>query len=358
MSAPSRAGVSGHPSTTRPTRWSTHRPGVVRHPARTVGLALGAALLALVAACGGTSPVAQQAGEQAGATAAPAGDDATLTIGAIPDQDTDKLQEIYGTTADYLSEQLGIPVEFRPVTDYAAAVSQFRTGDLDLVWFGGLTGVQARLQTPGAVPLVQRDIDDDFSTVFIGHVPDEGEDAATALQPIDDVAGLSGLSELAGTRFTFGSQSSTSGYLMPAYYLLQAGVDPQTGFAGRPGFSGSHDKTIDLVEAGSYQAGAVNEQVWDSRVEAGTVDTSAVRALWRTPAYHDYHWVLGPSAVEDFGDDLPRRITEAFTRLSPDDPDEARLLDLFGAGAFIPTEAGDYDQIEEVGRRLGLVSGS
>jgi phosphonate transport system substrate-binding protein len=311
-------------------------------PTNRILVAILAAVLVpvqLVAGCGGGS-----GGGSGGGTE---GADRALVIGAIPDQDTDKLQEIYGATARYLSAKLGMPVEFRPVTDYAAAVNQFRTGRLDLVWFGGLTGVQARQQTPGAVALVQRDIDDDFHSVFIAGT-------GTGLRPFTDAAGLKGL---AGRTFTFGSQSSTSGYLMPAYFLLQAGVDPERDFSGRPGFSGSHDKTIDLVESGSYAAGAVNQQVWQSRLDARRVDTGRIAVLWRTPAYADYHWVLGPSALRDFGADVDERITEAFVDLSPGDPADAALLKLFGAEAFVPTDAGNYRHIEEVGRRLGLLQG-
>jgi len=323
MNLRSRAGVPGAPRTTRTAR-ATRALAV-----------LAAAALGLTACSGPPAGASDQGAER------------PLVIGAIPDQDTDRLQEVYGATASYLSDELGLPVEYRPVTDYAAAVSQFRTGDLDLVWFGGLTGVQARLQTPGALPLVQRDIDDDFHSVFIAGT-------GSGLAPVQDAAGLA---ELAGTTFTFGSESSTSGYLVPASHLLEAGVDPETDLDGPPGFSGSHDKTIELVESGSYAAGALNEQVWESRLAAGDVDTAAVQVLWRSPAFADYHWLLGPSAVEDLGEDLPQRVSDAFTGLSRDDPEQAAVLDLFGAGSFQPTTAEAYAGIEATGRRLGLVSG-
>jgi phosphonate transport system substrate-binding protein len=239
-----------------------------------------------------------------------------------------------------MSGALDLEVAYESVTDYAAAVSLFRTGDLDLVWFGGLTGVQARLQTPGAVPIAQRDIDADFHAVFVVN-------AGTGLPPSDD------LRPLAGLRFTYGSETSTSGRLMPAYFLQQQGVDPQ-GFPGGPGFSGSHDATLALVASGSYQAGALNEQVWTARRAEGLVDPAVVRYA-RTPAFYDYHWLLGPRAVERLGEDLPGRLTGYFTGLSADDPDDAEVLALFGAGAFIPTEAGNYDRIEQIGRQLGLV---
>jgi phosphonate transport system substrate-binding protein len=235
-----------------------------------------------------------------------------------------------------MSAALDLDVVYTPVTDYGAAVSLFRTGDLDLVWFGGLTGVQARLQTPGAQPIAQRDIDADFHSVFVVHT-------STGLAPSDD------LRPLAPLRFTYGSETSTSGRLMPAWFLQQAGVDPQ-GFPGGPGFSGSHDATLQLVASGSYQAGVLNEQVWTARSQEGAVDPAVV-PYSRTPGYPDYHWLLGPQAV-----DLADPVRAYFTGLRADDPDDAEVLGLFGAGSFVETEATDYDRIEEIGRSLGLVT--
>ena len=289
-------------------------------------------LAAALAACGRTSPVSSSAESSSGGS---------LRIGAIPDQDPEVLQRLYGTVADSMSTALDLDVSYQPVTDYGAAVSLFRTGDLDLVWFGGLTGVQARLQTRGAEPLAQRDIDAEFHSVFVVNT-------ATALAPADD------LTPLAPLRFTYGSETSTSGRLMPAYFLREQGVDPE-GFPGDPGFSGSHDATLALVASGTYEAGVLNEQVWTSRSEEGAVDP-AVLLYARTPAYHDYHWLLGPSAVEGLGEDLPRRLTDYFTGLSADDPDDVEVLDLFGAVSFIGTEAANYEQIEEIGRDLGLIN--
>ena len=168
-----------------------------------------------------------------------------LRIGAIPDQNPEKLNRLYGLVADELSQQLGVKVAYVPVTDYTAAVSAFRTGSLDLVWFGGLTGVQASLQKPGAQMLAQRDIDAQFYTVFIAN-------ARSGLKPIQSQKGLV---TLKGKRFTFGSESSTSGRLMPQYFLAQAGVKLADFAGGAPGFSGSHDATIALVQSGTYDAG-------------------------------------------------------------------------------------------------------
>jgi phosphonate transport system substrate-binding protein len=319
----SAAARSGGPATEGAP---AHRP----FSRRTLLAGTGGLALAALAACGRSSPVS--------ASTDPSG---PLRIGAIPDQDPEVLQRLYGTVAGAMSQALDLEVSYEPVTDYAAAVSLFRTGDLDLVWFGGLTGVQARLQTPGAVPVAQRDIDTEFHSIFVVN-------AASDLAPSDD------LTPLAGRRFTYGSETSTSGRLMPAYFLQEQDVDPQ-GFPGGPGFSGSHDATLALVASGTYEAGVLNEQVWKSRSAEGAVDPAVVLYA-RTPAYHDYHWLLGPNAVDRLGADLPGRLTDWFTGLTPENPDDAEVLDLFGAGSFIETEASNYEQIETIGRDLGLIN--
>ncbi|MGH9182663.1 MAG: putative selenate ABC transporter substrate-binding protein [Acidimicrobiales bacterium] len=272
------------------------------------------------------------------------GDETPLTIGAIPDQDPEMLQRLYGTVADYLEAQLGVPVRYRPVTDYTASVSLFRSGELDMVWFGGLTGVQARLQVDGARAILQRDIDESFHSVFI-------VSASTGLAPFGDVEGLEALR---GRRLTFGSESSTSGRLMPQFFLQEAGVGIDD-FAGEVGFSGSHDKTIDLVESGSFEVGVVNEQVWRDRVAAGEVDLDTVSAVFRTPPYHDYHWVVRPEVATRYGDGFVAKVQEAFMGLDRGDPAEAEILDLFGADRFIETSDDNYAQIEEVATQIGLV---
>src|SRR4028118_1439866 len=206
-----------------------------------------------------------------------------LDMGAIPDQDPQKLQRQYAKLAAYLEKELGVPVKYKPVTDYAAAVTAFKVGDLQLVWFGGLTGVQARLQVPGAEAIAQRDVDEQFHSLFIAN-------KQSGLTPIKDSAGLQ---QLKGSTFTFGSDSSTSGRLMPQYFLKQAGVKLED-FKGQVGFSKNHDATLKLVEAGTYDAGVLNEQVWLKRVKSKEVDLDKVEVIWRSPAYYDYHWVIHP----------------------------------------------------------------
>lgn len=300
----------------------THKTGFAR-------LMTVLAIVTLIAAACGDDDAAQDSDLQG-----------ELVIGAIPDQDPEILARNYNLLASYLEDELGIAVRFQPVTAYDAAVTGFRVGDLQLVWFGGLTGVQARLEVDGANAVAQRDIDERFTSVFIA-----GTD--TDLGPLDSVEDLA---QLADHTFTFGSESSTSGRLMPQSFLAQAGLNLDS-FTGEVGFSGSHDQTIALVEAGTYESGALNSQVWRARVESGDVDTSRVQVILETPEYYDYHWVAHPTLG-----DLEARVVDALVGLDPSVEAEAEILEFFGAEAFIETTNANYVDIEDVGREIGRIT--
>ena len=280
-----------------------------------------------------------------GSAVLPANAQATLRIGAIPDQNPERLNRRYGQLATELSDKLKVPVRYVPVSNYPAAVSAFRTGSLDLVWFGGLTGVQARLQTPGAKVLAQRAIDAKFQSVFIANT-------SAGLKPFSNINGLKGLK---GKRFTFGSESSTSGRLMPQHFLAKAGVTPKQFAGAQAGFSGSHDATIALVQSGSYQAGALNELVWDVAVKKGNVDPTKVKVIWKTPPYVDYHWVARPNLDQRFGKGFTTKLQKAILGLTPSTQRQKTILELFGAKRFIPAQESEYQRIEQVARQLGKI---
>jgi phosphonate transport system substrate-binding protein len=302
---------------------------------RIATLGLVSLLLAALPSCSKSDPT-----PVGGATKPPQEAVRPLVISAIPDQDPEKLQRLYGKLASYLKEALKVEVDYRPVTDYKAVVTAFRVGDLDLVWFGGLTGVQARMQVPDAQAIAQRDIDASFRSVFIANTK----------------AGIKSLADLKGHTFTYGSESSTSGRLMPQYFLEKAGI-LQSDFKVPPGFSGSHDKTIELVTAGAYEAGAVNQQVWEKRLEKGTIDKAKITAIAITEPYHDYHWVINGQTTARFGSNFRAELVTALKALNPDKPSDAAILDLFGANRFIETTDSNYRQIEEIGRSSGLIVG-
>lgn len=268
-----------------------------------------------------------------------------LGISAIPDQDPELLNRLYPAVAERFADATGLAVAYRPVTDYTAVVRAFEIGDIHLAWMGGLTGVQARVRVPGAAALAQRDIDADFHSVFIAG-------ADSGLRPFDSIDGLR---SLAGHTLTFGSETSTSGRLMPQFFMRQAGLE-LSDLRGAPGFSGSHDATIEAVATGSFEAGAVNEQVWKASLAGGAIDLSGVKELWRTPGYADYHWLARPDLDEAFGAGTRRRVLDLLLKLDVRDAEDVKILRLFGAKSFIRTENSAYDRIEDVARDLRLLT--
>jgi phosphonate transport system substrate-binding protein len=286
------------------------------------------------------APAAAQQATSQQATTQP-----VLRIGAIPDQKPEKLNRLYPLVASELSRQLGVKVTYVPVVDYAAAVSAFRTGNLDLVWFGGLTGVQARLQKPGARVIAQRDIDVNFHSIFIAN-------ARSGIKPITQQKDLV---ELKGRRFTFGSESSTSGRLMPQWFLSQAGVKLSDFKGGAPGFSGSHDTTIALVSSGAYDAGVVNEQVWRTSLHDGKASREKVIPIWKSPGYPDYHWIAQGDLDDRFGKGFTTKLQQAILAWRPSDPEQKKILALFGAQQFTAADAAAYGRIEQVGRQIGKI---
>lgn len=271
------------------------------------------------------------------------GDDGppTLKVSGIPDQDTSRLARRYGGFSYYLSQQLGVPVQYIPSIDYAAVVTAFTQNDLQLAFFGALTGVQARLQNPESQAIVQREEDANFHSKLIVR-------AGLPIYSLDD------LKAQAGDRtITFGSESSTSGHLMPRYSLLQAGIDPEDDFASAPSFSGSHDLTWQLVASGAFDVGALSEAVWDRAVREGRVDPAEAREFYTTPAYFNYNWTVQGGLDQVYGAGFTDRIRSALLSLNPDDHQE--ILDLFNTRRFIVTSNGNYQAIEQVARDLEII---
>jgi phosphonate transport system substrate-binding protein len=262
----------------------------------------------------------------------------TLFIGGIPDQDVSILEDRFNRLAEYLSKETGLPVRYVPSTDYAAVVTGFRNDSIQLAWYGGLTGVQARLAVPAANAIAQRPRDAAFHSVFIKR---HGLD-------------ITSLEELSGFTLTFGSESSTSGYLMPLFFLNEAGihVDDLKAIS----FSGSHDVTWKLVESGAFDVGVLNAAVWDQRIAAGDVDLNRVEAFFTTEPYPDYHWVARGDIDREFGDGVLNMIRRAILDLGKDgDPEELAILEAFQGEGFVPAENDNYRAIEQVARDLGII---
>ena len=257
-----------------------------------------------------------------------------LRVSAIPDEAPTELQRKFKPLGSYLEKKLGMKVEFTPVTDYAASVEGLINHKLDMVWFGGFTFVQANVRSGGKiVPLVQREEDTKFRSVFVTTNPD-----------------IKQLSDLKGKNFTFGSESSTSGHLMPRYYLLAAKINPDTDMK-RIAFSGAHDATVAAVAGGKVDAGTLNISVWEKLVESKKVDPAKVRVFYTTPGYFDYNW----SVRSDMNPAVRQKLTDAFLALDPSTPEGKEILELQRATKFIPTKAENYKDIEAAARDAKLL---
>ncbi|HEX6000524.1 MAG TPA: putative selenate ABC transporter substrate-binding protein [Hyphomicrobiaceae bacterium] len=263
----------------------------------------------------------------------------TLVFTAIPDEDETRLVERFTQYAKYFEAKLGVPVKYLPLKSYPAAVTAFTNNQVQFAWFGGLTGVQARLAVPGSQALAQGEEDLQFKSYVIAHT-------STGLTLSKEFP-----KGIEGKTFTFGARASTSGRLFPEYFVRQAlGKDPEKVFS-RVGYSGDHSRTIQLVQSGAYQVGVLNHLVWEQEVKSGKVDTKAVSVIWETPTYPDYHWVARGDIDKAFGAGFTSRLQASI--LAIDDP---KLLAIFDRKGFIPAKNDDYKVIEEVGRLTGLIN--
>ena len=257
---------------------------------------------------------------------------------AIPDEDETRLRQRFDKVAAYLSKQLGVKVRYAPVKSYAAAVTAFRNNQVQLAWFGGLSGVRARRLVPGSQALAQGSEDQFFITYFIAH-------ASTGLKLGDGLP-----SGIAGKTFTFGSKGSTSGRLMPEFYVRKHFNKSPDEVFSRVGFSGDHSRTIALVQSGAYLIGAVNFKVWENEMKAGRIDTSKVAVIWKTPPYPDYHWTIRGEVDKAFGAGFTARVKKALLNLT-----DSALLASFPRESFVSAKNSDYEPILRVGKSIGLI---
>ena len=261
-----------------------------------------------------------------------------LAFTAIPDQDETRLVERFGRVATTLEAALGVPVAYVPVKSYPAAVTAFANDQVQLAWFGGFTGVQARRAAPGSEAIAQGVEDTAFTSYFIAN-------AATGLKRADALPAA-----IAGRSFTFGARASTSGRVMPEYYLRkQFGRAPADLFS-RVGFSGDHTRTLQLVQSGAFELGAMDFSVFGLEQKAGRVDPAQVSVIWQTPPFPDYNWSIRGDVEQSFGAGFKERVRAALLAIR--DP---AILGTFGRSGFIAARNADYDPIEAVAKATELL---
>lgn len=256
-------------------------------------------------------------------------------VTTIPEEAATEQVRKFTPLANYLEKALGVKVEFTPVSDYPAAVETLVNKKVDLVWFGGFTFVQANLRSGGkVVPLAQREEDTRFQSVFIAKTD----------------SGIKTLADMKGKQISFGSQSSTSGHLMPRSFLLEANINPEKDFR-RIAYSGAHDATIASVVSGKVDAAALDITVWRKFVSENKVDTKAVDVFYTTPGYFNYNW----SVHADMPADMQAKVKAALLALDPANPEHAEILRLNRATRYIATTPGNYKDLEAAARSAGLL---
>lgn len=272
--------------------------------------------------------------------AAPALSKEPIRYTAIPDKNATELIEKYRLVSDHLAKTLGVVFEYVPTTDYNASIQQFRSGDVQLAWFGGLTGVQACEFVPGARMIAQGKVDPAFKSYFV--VNQSVNLAKSDVFPL----GLKGL------KFTFGSESSTSGRLMPEYYIRENTKMAPAEFFGMPNaYSGAHDKTAQLVEAGTFQAGALNYKTYDDMVAQRKLDPAKCKVVWVTPTYPDYNWTAHPLLDQRYGQGFTDRLQQALVSIT----DPVLLEALQRKEGLITAKNADWEPIRKVAAELGFL---
>jgi len=262
----------------------------------------------------------------------------TFTFTAIPDQDETQLKERFSLLATHLSKELDIEVKFIPVKSYAASIAALRNDQVQLAWFGGLSGVQARLVVPNAVAIAQGVEDPNFKSYIIAH-------SSTGIKNGKTIS-----EDVKGKTFTFGSKGSTSGRLMPEYFIRETFKQSPEEVFGKVGFSGNHSKTIALVQSGAYEVGAVNYKVWDRELAAGKIDTSKVKIIYTTPGYPDYQFTARGDLDKNYGAGFTQKLQNAIINIK-----DEKILAAFPRSGFIKATNKDFERILTVGREVGII---
>lgn len=270
----------------------------------------------------------------------------TLRFTGIPTTNTTELAAKYAPLAKHLSEKLGVPVEYVPSADYNASVDGFVNGDILLCWFGGYTGVQARDRVPNARVIACGKVDRAFKSYFVAN-------KSLGLKKSDEFP-----MALKGKKFTFGSDKSTSGRLMPEYFIRKfTKQSPKEFFGAEMNFSGGHDKTAKLVEAGTFDAGALDYTIYDRMVAefkkdpAKGVDPDKCQIVWSTPSYVDYHFTAHPKVDEVFGKGFTDKLQTVLTEIT--DPELLKAMER--PDGLVKATNEDFDGLRAVAKEIGLV---
>lgn len=302
-------------------------------------------------AADGTPPAAADPAPSTGPDATDGMDDApaaaptetfkrTLKFSAIPSEDdATGYKTKFGKVAKYLTEKLGIPVEYEHSSSYKQSVAAFKNGYIHLAWFGGLTGVQARHFVEGARAIAQGKEDPEYFSYFIAS-------ADSGLEKSDSFP-----TGIKGKKFTFGSKSSTSGRLMPEFFIRKYGGDKPESYLGSVNYSGAHNKTAELVQSGQFDAGALSYKTYDSMVADGKLDPAKCKVIWKSDVYPDYNFTAHPDLDAIYGAGFTDKLQAAILGMKG----KELLEDPFGRSGMIKATNEDFEPIRKLAKDLGFI---
>lgn len=225
---------------------------------------------------------------------------------------------------DWMTEQLGREVKMLTVTDYAAVTEALKYGHADIARYGSSSYV-----------LAEREVD-------IIPVASIANDDGSLMAYQSYIIARPGVTDLNGATFAYVDIASTSGYLLPATYFMQNGIE-----LGETVFAGTHPAVIEAVKNGSVDAGAIASTRWLAAVEQGVIDADELVILWQSQPVP-----RGPTVVRaDMPEELRLAIQDAFINAPPEIVAQCNLKnDRFG-----PAPPDVYEPIREIQRYIGLV---
>jgi len=198
-----------------------------------------------------------------------------ITMGVITEENAEDRAKRWDPVRDYLTKELGVPIQWREATDYAGVIEAMKAKKIELAWFGPASFARAWIVTDGqAVPLAA-EIDKDGGFGYFGVIIVKKD---SVYKTLDD---------LKGKRFGFADPNSTSGYQAPSFFLAEQGYKPDE-FFGSTTFSGSHENSVKMLYEGNFDAVATwwtNDKKSNmSRMEEkGMIEADGYRIIWQTP---------------------------------------------------------------------------
>lgn len=260
----------------------------------------------------------------------------SITVGIVPDVDPDTAIKKNSRLADHLESHVDATIELRTTADYAGLVQAMTAGQVGLAYFGGVSYVLAHHRANAEAIIVgSKNGSTDWQSVFIAH-------PSTGLQRMADVVERVGDIDL-----VFGDPISTSGTVMPTYFLRKKhGLRPKRDFKSLT-HVGAHDATAKAISRKSGDVGALNARIYDALVEDGSISDPV--EIWRTPGFPDYPWAVAPS-IDDTTTDA---IRNAFTSI--DETGKTKILEQHSVDRYVETSHENFKELDAAVTMMGLL---